>query len=491
MPKLRSLVLTLVSASVLSGCSLADQGRSLLGGDSASGPVAFTHSSGRAAVELRYGSRDRLTQLLGSGVDLWSVDNEALIAHAAVTPAQLEQARKLGMGVTKLPDRRLFNRFDTGYHTYAAVASSLRALAQANPAIASVVDLGDSWEKEQGRADRDVLALKLGKGTGKPVVLFAGCHHARELVTPEMVLRMAELLVSGYGRDAELTAWVDTREIWLVPMVNPDGHALAARGENQRKNTNDVTGGKRRVGVDLNRNYATAWGTVGDSPQPESDTFRGTKPFSEPETRAMRDLMTKVKPTFLLTFHSYSNMVLWPWDHKDTPPPDPRLAAIGKEFGKLSGYRAQQGSALYLNGGDDVDWAFETLGALSYTIEVGSRADGFDPPYSQVERFWSENRPMMLYALKLADRPARVFGPVLGAPEVTASGLVVRSAAPLRRAEAFLGEPGLPGTGIPLEVGSGEIRGQLGPAAAQRQLLWVHAQGQNGEWGPWQVTWSR
>jgi carboxypeptidase T len=487
---IRSLVLTLVSASVLTGCSLADQGRSLLGGDTPSGPVAFTHSSGKAAVLLHYGDRDKLTQLMGSGLDLWSVDNAKRQAMAAATPAQVEQAKRLGMRVSQLPDKRLFNRFDAGYQTYEQIATQLRGLAQRRPDLASMVDLGDSWEKTQTRADRDILALKVGKGTGKPVVLFAACHHPRELVTPEMVLRMAHLLIDQYGQDPEITAWVDTREIWLVPMVNPDGHALASKGQNQRKNTNDVSGGKRRVGVDLNRNYATAWGTVGDSPQPESDTFRGKNPFSEPETQAMRDLMTAKKPVFLLTFHSFSNMVLWPWDHKNEPAPDPRLSAIGKELGKLSGYKAQQGSELYLNGGDDVDWAFEKLGTLSYTIEIGSWNDGFDPPYARVDRFWQENRPMMLYALKVADRPAQVFGPALSDPEVTAAGIRVRSEVPLQRAEAFLGVPGASGTGMPLSVSGLEAHGTLA-LPESRQLLWIHARGENGEWGPWEVTWSR
>lgn len=487
---IRSLVLTLVSASILTGCGLADGAKSLLSGSPDAGPVAFTHASGKAAVLLHYGDRDKLTQLLGTGIDLWSVDNSKLQAMAALTPAQLDQAKRLGMRVQQLPDKRLFNRFDAGYHSYEQIASQLQALAQRRPDLATLVDLGDSWEKTQKRADRDLLALKVGKGSGKPVLLFAACHHARELATPEMVLRMAHLLIEGYGRDPEITAWVETREIWLVPMVNPDGHALAARGANQRKNTNDLTGGKRRVGVDLNRNYATAWGKIGDSPQPESDTFRGTAPFSEPETQAMRDLMNAKKPTFLLTFHSFSNMVLWPWDHKNEPAPDPRLAAIGREMGKLSGYKAQQGSELYLNGGDDVDWAFETLGTLSYTIEIGSWNDGFDPPYARVERFWDENRPMMLYALKVADRPARVFGPALAKPEFTASGIRVRSEAPLRRAEAFLGQPGAPGTGLALEASGRTAQGAVAMPAS-RQLLWVHAQGENGEWGPWEVTWSR
>ncbi|MNK57280.1 Carboxypeptidase T precursor [compost metagenome] len=490
MHAIRSLVLTLVSASVLTGCSWVDQGRSLLGGDPNAAPVAFTHSSGTAAVVLHYGDRDKLTQLIGTGIDLWSVDNEKRQAQAALTPAQVDQAKRLGMRVTQLPDKRLMNRFDAGYHTYEQITAEFKSLAQQRPDLASVIDLGDSWEKTQKRADRDIVALKVGKGTGKPVLVFAACHHPRELVTPEMVLRMAQLLIGQYGQDPEITAWVDTREIWLVPMVNPDGHALAAKGANQRKNTNDVTGGKRRVGVDLNRNYATAWGTVGDSPQPESDTFRGKAPFSEPETQAMRDLMTAKKPVFLLTIHSYSNMVLWPWDHKSDPAPDPRLAAIGKEFGKLSGYKAQQGSELYLNGGDDVDWAFETLGTLSYTIEIGSWNDGFDPPFSKVDRFWNENRPMMLYALKVADRPARVFGPALQDAVVAGSTVRVQSDVALRRVEAFLGAPGAPGTGMPLNLSGMTAQGSLS-LPESRQLLWVHAQGENGEWGPWEVTWSR
>lgn len=490
MPAIRSLVLTFVSASVLTGCSWVDQGRSLLGGDPQGKPVAFTDSSGKAAVILHYGDRDKLTQLMSTGLDLWSVDNAKRQADAAITPAQEEMAKRLGMRITQLPDKRLMNRFDAGYHTYEQAAAVLKSLAQQRPDLASVVDLGDSWEKTQKRAERDILALKVGKGTGKPVLVFAACHHPRELVTPEMVLRMAQLLIGQYGQDPEITAWVDSREIWLVPMVNPDGHALASKGQNQRKNTNDVSGGKRRVGVDLNRNYATAWGTVGDSPQPESDTFRGSAPFSEPETQAMRDLMTAKKPVFLLTFHSYSNMVLWPWDHKSQPAPDPRLAAVGKELGKLSGYIAQQGSELYLNGGDDVDWAFDTLGTLAYTIEIGSRSDGFDPPFSRVERFWSENRPMMLYALKVADRPGRVFGPALADPVVSGATVRVQAEVPLRRAEAFLGAPGAPGTGMPLATSGMTAQAAL-TLPESRQLLWVHAQGENGEWGPWEVTWSR
>lgn len=490
MPTIRSVVVTLLSVSVLAGCGLADHGRSLLGGQPTLRPVAFTHASGRAAVVLRYGDRDKLTQLMNSGADIWSVDNTVFEAEGALTPAQLDLAKRLGMRVSQLPDRRLVNHFHTGYHTYEQVAAELQALAQRRPDLAQLVDLGDSWEKTQKRADRDLWGLKVGKGTGNPVLVFAGCHHARELVTPEVVLRMAQLLIHSYGQDPEITAWVNEREIWLVPMVNPDGHALAVKGENQRKNTNSLTGGKRRIGVDLNRNYATAWGTIGDSPNPESDTFRGPQPFSEPETQAMRDLMTTKKPVFLLTFHAYSNMVLWPWDHKREAAPDPRLAAIGKAFGKLSGYKAQQGSELYLNGGDDVDWAFATLGTLAYTIEVGSRSDGFDPPYSRVEQFWKENRPMMLYALNVADRPERVFGPSVSKLELTGSTLHVQSDAPLRRAEAFVGTPGAPGTGMALEASGPSARGTL-MLPESRQLLWVHAQGENGEWGPWEVTWTR
>lgn len=486
--KIRNLA-ALVAVAVIASCGLTPGARSLL--DTEGPLVTFSYPDQLVAVEMAYRDRSQINALANAGVDIWSVDKPHKQIKAALNQAQYHQAVALGLKIMPRSDRFLRNNFDPGYHTYETMLPELQQVTAQNPGLCRLVDLGPSWATIKGKANRHLWAVHFDKaGTGKPVVLFAACHHAREIVTPEMVLGMVHYLADNYGKDAEVTADVDNRDIWLVPMVNPDGHALAAQGVSQRKNGNNVTGGKQCVGVDLNRNYDASWGTAGDSGDPESEVFRGTKAFSEPETQEMSALEAQIKPTFLLTFHSFSNSVMWSWDKSDAPPPDKRLAPIGRALGKLSGYQAYQGSQMYINSGDDVDWTFEHLHTLSYTVEIGSQDDGFDPPYARVAQFWDQNRPMMLYCLKIADNPNRVFGPELSAPSLVGGRLSVGSKGATRRIEYFVGRPGQAGTGTPMTLDGAQGLASTYPSA-ERQVVYVHAQGPSGMWGPWQTVWNR
>jgi hypothetical protein len=367
--------------------------------------ATLARMDGTREATLLGATRDQLTRLVEAGADLWSVMPRQARAKGALTPAQAELARRLGIVVQWGPQRQALKQADPSYRNYDRVLNRLRELAALRPELATLVDVGDSWEKTRKAADRDLWALHLVKNPGKPVVVIAGCHHAREIVTPELVLRMAEHLVLNYGQDDAITQTLNDRDVWLIPLVNPDAYGRALAGADWRKNANNDTGGRRRVGVDLNRNYDIAWGTVGDSGNKEADTFRGSAPFSEPETQAMRDLLSRTRPIIYLTYHSYGNVVMWPWDHKDEPPADPRLARLGQQLGKLAGYDAYQGSKMYLNSGDDVDWAHAKLGTLAYTVEVGSWSDGFMPDASRLSAFWTANRPLMWHAIRAADNP--------------------------------------------------------------------------------------
>jgi hypothetical protein len=448
--------------------------------------LTFETATDRKPVTLTGTTPVALTKMVEAGMDVWSVNVKGRKATGVMNQAHADLARSLGLGVQELPSSVTRMRADSGYRTNEQIFARMRALAAKGSAFGvELVDIGDSWEKTQGKGGSDILALHFTKGKGKPVVTFAGCHHAREIVTPEMVLKMAEHLVDGYGTDAEVTAAIDTRDIWIVPVVNPDGHALAVKGQDQRKNTNTQTGGKRRIGVDLNRNYATAWGKVGDSGQPESDVFRGTEAFSEPETKAMRDLHTKNPPAVFLSFHSYSNAVMWAWDNQHAPPADAaKLSALGKKLGQLSGYDAYQGAEMYLNGGDDIDWTYDKFKTFAYTIEVGN--SGFMPPSSQLPKYWNENKPMMLYSLKVADNPSAVSGPETVA-KVNRDGLSV-SAPGATKAEYFIGKPGKAGTGTALSLNG---KATFTEAGAARQVVYIHSQDAKGTWGPWETVWSK
>lgn len=481
--------LTAATLAAAASCGLTPGDNPLF--HSESQVITFSAPDELVPVELHYQSRTQLNALANAGVDFWSVDRHHLRAKAALNQAQYQKAKDLGVSIIKRKTAVLKNHFDKGYHTYDTMLAELKDVAAKHGDLCELLDIGKTWETLQSRADRRIWAIHFKKaGAGKPVVLFVGCHHAREIVTPEMVLGMVHYLADNYGKDAEVTSDIDNRDIWLVPMVNPDGHALAVQGESQRKNTNNITGGHVNRGVDLNRNYAAAWGTAGDSGDPDSDVFRGKSAFSEPETQAMRDLETRIKPVFLLTFHSFSNSVMWSWDKSDAPPPDPRLEPIGKQLGKLSGYDAYQGCQMYINSGDDVDWTQEFLHTLSYTVEIGSYEDNFDPAYSKVPQFWNENRPMMLYCLKVADNPNAVGGPELASAQVVNGAIAVTPKAPVTQAEYFLGRPGAAGTGHPLSGNGNRLSAPLS-ASQGREVVYLHARGANGVWGAWQTIWNQ
>ena len=114
---------------------------------------------------------------------------------------------------------------------------------------------------------------------------------------------------------------VDNRELYFIPVINVDGYVYNENtnpngGGNWRKNRRDNGGGI--FGVDPNRNYSFQWGfnNSGSSPTPSSSTYRGTGPFSEPETQAIRDFVNGQDFTMAFNYHSFSNVLIFPYDYQ-------------------------------------------------------------------------------------------------------------------------------------------------------------------------------
>lgn len=458
----RTLVAASATFAVLGGCGLAPHANTIRT-DLGSIEEAFSSGKGSALVSIAYGNAETLTSLSDAGMDVWGVDAPRHVAYGEVTKAHLALLKQLDVPV-KIENRlKTFNTFDKGYHTYDTMLADLQALAAKNPTLCELVDLGPTYETSKGKSNRKVwgLHVRTGDASAKPGVVFLANHHAREIVTPEIALGIAHMMLDGYGTDAEMTAAVDGRDTWIVPMVNPDGHAKAAKGEDWRKNTDPETKllaewGAYGAGVDLNRNYTHHWGEGGASTQPQDPTFRGKAAGSEPEVQAIIKLVSSRKFSYLMTYHSFSNLILWPWGFSDDPPPDTRLPAIGKKLASFNGYTPQQSKDLYRTSGDTTDWAFGTQGILSYTSEIGSWGDGFDPPYSKFPQFLKENLPGARYLLKTADNPGAVFGPEL-------------------------------------KVAAGKIQTQAGMQVeswTKGRLRYTHARIGAGPWGPSEVTWA-
>ncbi len=257
----------------------------------------------------------------------------------------------------------------------------------------------------------------------EPEVLFDGGHHSDEHMGPEMVLRIMHWLVDGYGVDPRITHIVDTREIWLVFLVDPDGAEYDISGGHfhyWRKNR-QPTPGSSYVGTDLNRNYGYHWGGGGKtSTNPHAITYRGPAAFSAPETRAFRDFLAsrvvggRQQIRAAITFHEYGRLVMWPYGYTTTDvPPDmtradhDALKAIGKHLASTNGYRPEQGSDMYVTSGTTRDFEYGTYRIFSYTFEM-STGDYVDD--SVITSETGRNKEAVLYLMERAWCPLGALG---------------------------------------------------------------------------------
>ena len=307
--------------------------------------------------------------------------------------------------------QRLSGRNFGAYHTPDEAYAEIDALVAAHPELVGPrISIGTSLE------GREIWAFRVTDNPlldeGEPVVLINSYIHAREAITIEVVLNFVSYLVDNYGSDDRVTHLVDEREIWFLPVVNPDGVAYnlltdpngGGMWRKNRRNNGDGT-----YGVDLNRNFGYAWGydDEGSSPYGWSNTYRGTAPFSEPATQVYRDFINDRDVAACLTYHSYSNLVIYPWDYVNEHTPDHAT------FNRVSHLMAEENNYLcgtaydavgYLTNGGTEDWLYgDSLGheaVLCFTVEVGSYNDNFWPNENRIAPLCEENIELLLRFLE-------------------------------------------------------------------------------------------
>ncbi len=268
------------------------------------------------------------------------------------------------------------------YRDYRAIAARLHELAELAPDRAAVHGIGSTLD------GRSIWALRIGGSAPDATpMMINGTQHAREWIAAMVSTCVADRLVRGYDADPAIRDFVDHTELWVVPVVNPDGYQHTWAGDRYwRKNR------RNGHGVDLNRNFAVAWGGTGSSNSKRSETYRGEYPFSEPETIALRDLAMRERIALHIDFHAYGQLVLYPWGHTAAPASDrDRYAAIGDRMASAifaahdSHYRLMSAVELYRASGIMSDWMYGEVNALSYTIELRPRGrSGFVLPPSEI-----------------------------------------------------------------------------------------------------------
>lgn len=327
-------------------------------------------------------------------------------------------AMPFGTGRARAAD---FPASHAGYHTDAELAAELAAIAAAHPDIVQLFTIGTSYQGRPLRAAK--VSGNVAVDEAEPEVLIDGLHHGNEHLSAEMTLAALRVLADGYGVDATVTRLVDSREIWIVFAVNPDGAAydlLGAKGFRDWRKNRQPNGGTTAVGTDLNRNYGYRWGCCGGSSgRPSSRIYRGARPFSAPETAALRAFVNsrvvggRQQIKAAVTYHTLGRQVLWPYGYIRTDRPADMTAddqrafvAIGRAMAARNGYRPMQSSSLYVTDGDEIDWLYGVHRIFSFTVELGApTASGDDPPDEVIGSETRRNRAALLYLIDLAGCP--------------------------------------------------------------------------------------
>ena len=297
-----------------------------------------------------------------------------------------------------------------GYYTFDEIVENLDELSEDYPnLVAQKISIGQTLE------GRDIWALKMSDNPNfdedEPEVLYTGLHHAREPMSYMNLFYYMNWLVENYDSDPVAQNILNHRELWFVPALNPDGliynQTIAPNGGGmQRKNARETCNGGVD-GVDLNRNYGYAWNcqgnyqgnsceTSGSSGNGCDETYRGTFAFSEPETQAMRDFVQSHDFPIALNYHSYSNLLLYPFGYTYNNPMSQddlnTFIEIGEELVSENNYYLGTGvETLYPVNGEACDWMYGDQGIFAYTPEVGSSSDGFWPSTNRIIPLCEEN----------------------------------------------------------------------------------------------------
>lgn len=350
----------------------------------------FTFSISQALATQEYyvsvplETTDTLKILVEQGFEVGGVNLENKTVSLIVPESKLSKLRAL-----RVVSKRPIPPPDKDFKEPSEVLDAIDKVMWTYPQLVRVESIGKSIER------RDIPAVHITNHydtsqKAKKSILIDAMHHAREVMTVEVALDIIDYLTQNYSTSLKVKQWVDNYDIWVVPMLNPDGNNRVWNEYAMwRKN---ARGG---YGVDINRNYPYAWNTCqGSSGSQNSNTYRGESPGSEPETQAITAFAAKIKPKFNISYHSYSEILIYPFGCKPKKIPEPDKTIYEKYGWELAKKLVRDsGSGNYVPGtsyellynvdGGSVDWMYANHKIMAFVIEINSDSQGFQPSYSK------------------------------------------------------------------------------------------------------------
>ena len=288
-----------------------------------------------------------------------------------------------------------------GYHTYTEMLAVLDQMRALYPDLISArTPIPDALTHE----GNEIYYLRLSDNPdtdedSEPEVLYTALHHAREPNSAAQMIFFLWYMLENYETDPEVQNLINNTEMYFIPVINVDGYLYNEETDPEgggfwRKNRRLNDDGS--YGVDLNRNYGYEWGfdNTGSSPNPESQVYRGTEPFSEPETTAIKNFCEDHQFQICLNYHTYGNLLIYPWGFSDSvTEEDETFQAISAEMTAQNNFVRGTGTETvgYTVNGVSDDWMYgeQTTKPKIYSMtpEVGPNVTGFWPTQAQIDPY--------------------------------------------------------------------------------------------------------
>ena len=295
-----------------------------------------------------------------------------------------------------------------GYSDLAGVLADMQGFAAAFPAICQYVDLTATYGTPATFEGRHLFAVKISDNVNvdedEPAALIVSNHHAREITTPVIALHAIEQLTSQYGSNPTITQIVNSNEIWIAPVWNPDGYQYVFDvDELWRKNRRIFPTG---IGVDQNRNYPFGWSSnCAGSTNVNSDTYKGPSPASEAETQTLMAWSQDVRFAKVIDYHTFGPEALYEYLCSNHPLVSFFLAEA-QILSQMSGYGATRPPSAE---GEEYQWQLATFSNHAFLIEAGT---SFQPSFSAAQAQAAQVFPGITWMLQ---RPISVTGRVTDA----------------------------------------------------------------------------
>ena len=338
---------------------------------------------GEKQIRISADNPENIRQLndLKLNMDFYGPAYDHIVAY--VVPGELRQIEELGIPyIVEIEDLNSHNQnfwlVLAQYHTYQQIIDLADSLAGAFPSICKKYIFGYSIQ------NRQCVALKISDNVDvdepEPEVMFDGGIHGDEIGGPENLIRFARDLCLQYGTDPTVTNLINTREIWLYLMVNPDG-----RYNMSRRNAN---------GVDLNRDWAYMWDGWGSS----------TGPCSQVESKNLRECMYNNQFVVHTAYHSGTEYISCPWSYRPDQPLDwDHIIQLAGLYSSVSGYPnlqfGQGYNGMYAINGSTKDGNYGMMGSVCWSMEISYDKQ---PPASQIMLYYNRNYPSMIAMIEYA-----------------------------------------------------------------------------------------